>query len=1115
MQPGTAQTILRIAGIVLIFRNVVEGSVNLAENGGTASTEQSITRKNIVRGHLRGVLWAALLWGFATTTAWAQTLAFPEAEGFGRYATGARTSLASATVYHVTNLNDSGAGSFRDAVSASNRFVVFDVGGYINLDSVVPVASNITIAGQTAPGGIVLYDDRISFTSSNNLISRHFAVRMGRAPGREDAASIARGTNMIIDHMSITWGVDGTFDINPDSGYTIDNITIQNSIVAQGLDVVGHSTGGLLTLNSGMHSSVIKSLWADNVTRNPKVRGENEFINNVVYGYETNGYIMGDTTSMDSNANVEGNYMIEGPVDGSSPFASGTANFHIYASDNWVDTDRDGVLNGSLNSSYPGADVVATRHAFPTTTTMTAQQAVAYVMDNAGPNIVREVVDTRLMQEVASYGTLGGVIVRETDLYTNYGTNPAYLNPRARLTDADNDGIADNWELLHGLNPANSADWKGLNGGYTRLEEYVNELGAEGTTVSAAGGAWTTPATWAGGVPTLADDANVAGIITLASGHAFARRLSQSGALVVSGGTLDVFDTATMDGSLSVTGSTATFGRLLLASAGHSAATSVQSGGILQTGTIAANGGTASLTLNGGTFRATGTPNIGVPVSLGAGGGTFDTQGYSGTVSGQITGNGSFTKRGTGQLTLGATNGFTGPTAVQQGSLKMSSSASLASSSAIELSEGTTLDVSSISGGFTTGNGQTISGAGQIAGSLVTTSGSVLRPQGGVFTVTAHMIGIQAENMALGSDWAIFDNAVHGTGAGGSYSGADLNGGGIIMMSSAGGTAPVATGVASISVQVPVSGTWYLYARVAEPSVSVVPGDTATQPGGNNSFFTSPTASSLQATTASYEEVQTYANPGNVASWNLVSPTLTPLTGVYPPLNAGIDYSLTSGLKQFSIYGREAGTVIDGFVLSTTNLTPAQLDAALAGTTVLGYSTGMAISGNYTQQANSVLHMQLSSSSQQNTLIVGSTATLAGMLSVELMNGFVPQPTDSFTILDATNLLNAFANAPNGSRVTVTGGGSFVVTYDYGNDQVILSNYLATTPGDFDADGDVDGQDFLLWQRNPSVGSLGDWQLNYGASSPMSASQTAIPEPAALAIAVLAGVFATCRRHLV
>ena len=131
----------------------------------------------------------------------AQQLAFPEAEGFGRFATGARGNLASASVYHVTNLNDSGAGSFRDAVSQPNRFIVFDVGGIATISSVVTFAPNLTIAGQTAPGGFQVYGNRVAFHGADNLISRYWGVRNIAANGRVDeldrAEVAARASHLI------------------------------------------------------------------------------------------------------------------------------------------------------------------------------------------------------------------------------------------------------------------------------------------------------------------------------------------------------------------------------------------------------------------------------------------------------------------------------------------------------------------------------------------------------------------------------------------------------------------------------------------------------------------------------------------------------------------------------------------------------------------------------------------------------------------------------------------------------------------------------------------------------------------------------------------------------
>ena len=643
-----------------------------------------MTRWLVERRRLSGRL--LVVAAVAFVAAWngaaeAQTLAFPEAEGFGRFATGARTSLASASVYRVTNLNDSGAGSFRDAVSQSNRFVVFDVGGVVTLNSTAVVSSNVTIAGQTAPGGFALYGDRLAFTGANNSISRYLAVRKGEAGTREDTVNLSRGSNIIFDHMSVTWGVDETFSMNPVTGEVIDNITIQNTVIAQGLDRLGHSAGGLMTLGEGSRFSIVKSLFADNVTRNPKVRGENEFINNVIYGYETAGYIMGDTVNMSSHANAIGNYFIEGPVDGSSPFASGTPQFEIYGADNWVDGDRDGLLDGSRITTYPGATVAATPFAFPTTASMTAQQAVSFVTQHAGPTITRDEVDTRIMQGVLSYGTLGGVILRDTDLF------PTFAAPRVafgRLADTDNDGMPDGWERSRGLNLASATDWKTLSGGYTNLELYLNELGANETASrwTVASGTWGGAGSWSGGVPTFSTAAAVSGTSGLATGQALARRLSIGdggpGRLNVTGGSLDIFERLHLgpssDGTLSITGGSVAAGEIVLGGLSGTTPTAgllVMTGGTLQAAFIRAGSASGRFDWTAGAVHLTASPNVAVPTVVGPAGGTIATNGFSGTWSGVLTGSGGLTKTGAGTLTLTGSNTLLGNVRVNAGTLAL------------------------------------------------------------------------------------------------------------------------------------------------------------------------------------------------------------------------------------------------------------------------------------------------------------------------------------------------------------------------------------------------------------------------------------------------------------
>lgn len=205
-------------------------------------------------------------------------LAFPGAEGFGRNALGGRNG----TVYVVSNLNDSGPGSLRDGVSQPHRIIVFSTGGIIHIKSRIVVSPRISILGQTAPGdGITVYGNGWSFSNADDAIVRYIRIRMGKSGSSgKDALGIASGWNMIFDHVSVSWGRDETFSI---SGDDVGNVTIQNSIIAQGLET--HSCGGLVQTQLGNGVSLLRNLYADNKTRNPKVKGTNEFTNNVVYNW--------------------------------------------------------------------------------------------------------------------------------------------------------------------------------------------------------------------------------------------------------------------------------------------------------------------------------------------------------------------------------------------------------------------------------------------------------------------------------------------------------------------------------------------------------------------------------------------------------------------------------------------------------------------------------------------------------------------------------------------------------------------------------------------------------------------------------------------------------------
>jgi len=417
----------------------------------------------------------------------AQTLAFPGALGFGRNATGGRTG----TVYHVTNLNDSGTGSFRDAVSASNRIVVFDVGGYITLTTAVSVSSNITIAGQTAPGGgIGFKSGEIGFSSSTNIICRYIRVRPGSetASTTDDAISFYRATNMILDHSSIQFApwndIDGVTD--DWQNHPLNNITVQNCIIA---DPTGQQFGAHTEAVNG-NWAWFYNIFANSHNRNPLAKVNTIFVNNVLYNCSA-GYTTHTSTNFDHD--IVNNYFIFGPASAGTDntWYQVDKNQSIYYSGNLKDTNDDGTLNGATTTPfwYQGPGTILTSPWSPLTTTvapLNTQTAYRYAVSRAGA-LPRDQVDALVISQVKTLGsgttgTGAGTTGPDGTLYTSqtqtglgnngYGTISSGTKP----TDTDNDGMPDFWETANGLSTTTNDAMTIATDGYANIEHYINWL---------------------------------------------------------------------------------------------------------------------------------------------------------------------------------------------------------------------------------------------------------------------------------------------------------------------------------------------------------------------------------------------------------------------------------------------------------------------------------------------------------------------------------------------------------------------------------------------------------------------------------------------------------------
>ena len=418
-------------------------------------------------------------------------VAFPGAEGAGRFALGGRGGA----VLRVTNLNDSGPGSLRAATETRGpRTVVFDIGGTIRLLTPLTIRHpQITLAGQTAPGGGITLRDQALVIAADDVVVRYIRSRLGDESGVEaDAVSITRGRRIILDHVSASWSVDETLSAGsrydpPERG--IYDVTVQWSIIAESLNLSNHAKGdhGYGTLVRGAHGATFTfhhNLWASHRARMPRpgnylttdtdpVGPRFSFTNNLFYNWGSGhaGY------NADSDPPTLSTYAFVANAYRSGPDSRGAVIFEEEGplARAWFDANS---LNGtvpadpwSLTTGTDGPDYRLT--ALPdwaTPASHTASEAEAAVLAAAGASRVRDAVDSRV---IASVRDRSGRIIDSQDQVGGWPD----LAPGAPWVDGDGDGMPADWEAAHGHDPETPDGHTDPDGdGFTVLEDWLNSL---------------------------------------------------------------------------------------------------------------------------------------------------------------------------------------------------------------------------------------------------------------------------------------------------------------------------------------------------------------------------------------------------------------------------------------------------------------------------------------------------------------------------------------------------------------------------------------------------------------------------------------------------------------
>lgn len=449
-------------------------------------------------------------------------LAFPGAEGYGRYTTGGRGG----TVYHVTSLEDTNTeGTFRWACGRSGtRTIVFDVSGTIHLKSQLKLGrGNVTIAGQTAPGDGICIADYPFVIAADNVIIRYIRFRLGNkevAHHEGDGLGGMDRKNIIIDHCSVSWSIDECLSV-----YGSENLTVQWCIASQSLRNSGHSKGshGYGGNWGGSGASYHHNLIAHNQSRTPRLgprpgtqtNERMDMRNNVIYNWAGEGCYGGEGM----NVNIVNNYYKPGPATRTrgSNIQKRIANIGIRTSDytdhntdnpnDWdvmwhvwgdfyvdgnVNSDNEdvtadnwtyGIYNQINNSKVDNTFTEETRDtmrmdkpiAFEAVTTHSAEMAYERVLDYVGASLHRDWVDELIVSDTrngeasctgttATTKSMPGIIDSQDDLkqaFPDAGDDWSAwpeLKSEPAPLDTDQDGMPDEWEDANGLDKNNAED---------------------------------------------------------------------------------------------------------------------------------------------------------------------------------------------------------------------------------------------------------------------------------------------------------------------------------------------------------------------------------------------------------------------------------------------------------------------------------------------------------------------------------------------------------------------------------------------------------------------------------------------------------------------------------